>query len=80
MSCLQQSLDVVTIAHDETAIASIDQRCSSEQQAIIGDGKTEIVRPRLAKAPDVMDVSEFAAAVRGFTVLGDNEPGAASSM
>src|SRR5580700_6081299 len=43
VSVAEQSLDLVALAHDEAAVAPLDQRRASEQQALVGAGEAEIV-------------------------------------
>ena len=55
IGALQQSLDFVSLAHNIVCAAALDQRRVSEQQAVIREGKPEIVGARLAEAPESVD-------------------------
>jgi len=54
VSALQEPFDFISFANDKAFVAPLNQRRLSEQQAIIGAGKAEIVRPRVAEAPKVI--------------------------
>src|SRR5580704_6738937 len=43
MGMAQQPFDLASLAHDEAAVAPLDQRRTAEQEAMVGAGEAEIV-------------------------------------
>src|SRR5579862_2512942 len=56
VSVAKQLLDRVALAHDEAAVAPLDQRRAAEQQALVGAGEAEIVGGTcFTETPDSMN-------------------------